>query len=181
MESQNASTVCPVTPRLLPAWMNVTDASNELICRRCCDIGACEQRRKSLFVSLIAKNAAWSSGGVEDISTRVDVRAAIEQSANLLWRRQSSHHHRSWPARQSLRHPSKSRTSLVVGQWPHISKRARVVLSQFLNCAVGRIPRRPGRFPHASDSSCRSPGQRSGFSALKKRLDDVREARVRLY
>ena len=26
IEFQNASTVCPVTPRLLPGWMNVTEA-----------------------------------------------------------------------------------------------------------------------------------------------------------
>ena len=26
IEFQKASTVCPVTPRLLPAWMNVTEA-----------------------------------------------------------------------------------------------------------------------------------------------------------
>jgi hypothetical protein len=31
MEFQNASTVWPVTPRLLPAWMNVTEARMETI------------------------------------------------------------------------------------------------------------------------------------------------------
>jgi len=58
MEFQKASTVCPVTPRLLPAWINVTDAI--IGTRRAPDAKAC----------CIAKNAAFAFNVSKMVSTR---------------------------------------------------------------------------------------------------------------
>ncbi len=85
MEFQNASTVWPVTPRLLPAWMNVTEARIGTIFFPASDFRAEGQGTDTAFIENIL-NREKRGLGVQRVKNGFDeqqIRAAIEQAADL--------------------------------------------------------------------------------------------------